>query len=79
VTLDEFIDYYTDLSMSIASDEYFVRMMESAWCCPEDDNDKDVQKSVAHLLKEVKQRVWDLARGGEPALVRKFFNDFDLN
>jgi Ca2+-binding EF-hand superfamily protein len=39
VTLDEFIDYYSDLSMSIASDEYFVGMMESTWCCPENEND----------------------------------------
>lgn len=31
VTLDEFIDYYTDLSMSIPTDDYFVAMMESTW------------------------------------------------
>ena len=27
----EWDDYYTDLSMSTPSDEYFVRMMESTW------------------------------------------------
>lgn len=31
VTMNEFTDYYTDLSMSTPSDEYFVRMMESTW------------------------------------------------
>jgi hypothetical protein len=31
ITKDEFFDYYTDLSMSVPSDEYFVRMMESTW------------------------------------------------
>jgi Ca2+-binding EF-hand superfamily protein len=31
VTMQEFCDYYTDLSMSTPSDEYFVRMMESTW------------------------------------------------
>jgi len=31
VTLDEFTDYYTDVSMSIPSDDYFVQMMESTW------------------------------------------------
>lgn len=31
VTMQEFADYYTDLSMSTPSDEYFVRMMESTW------------------------------------------------
>ena len=31
VTWEEFMDYYTDLSMSTPSDDYFCRMMESAW------------------------------------------------
>ena len=31
ISKEEFIDYYTDLSMSVPSDEYFVRMMESTW------------------------------------------------
>jgi Ca2+-binding EF-hand superfamily protein len=31
ITTKEFTDYYTDLSMSTPSDEYFVRMMESTW------------------------------------------------
>lgn len=31
ITKEEFFDYYTDLSMSVPSDEYFVRMMESTW------------------------------------------------
>jgi Ca2+-binding EF-hand superfamily protein len=31
VSREEFFDYYTDLSMSTPSDEYFVRMMESVW------------------------------------------------
>ena len=31
ITFQEFFDYYTDLSMSVPNDEYFVRMLESAW------------------------------------------------
>jgi len=31
VTKEEWIDYYTDVSASISSDEYFVRMMETTW------------------------------------------------
>ena len=31
VSKAEWVDYYTDLSMSTPSDEYFVRMMESTW------------------------------------------------
>ncbi len=39
ITVQEFFDYYTDLSMSVPNDEYFVRMLESAWQCPENDDD----------------------------------------
>ena len=31
VTKEEFFDYYTDISMNLPSDEYFIRMMESTW------------------------------------------------
>lgn len=31
VTWNEWVDYYSDLSMSTPSEEYFVRMMESTW------------------------------------------------
>ena len=31
ITVQEFFDYYTDLSMSVPNDEYFVRMLESSW------------------------------------------------
>jgi Ca2+-binding EF-hand superfamily protein len=31
ITFAEFIEYYTDLSMSIPTDDYFVGMMESTW------------------------------------------------
>lgn len=31
ISKQEWADYYTDLSMSVPSDEYFVRMMESTW------------------------------------------------
>lgn len=31
LTWEEFYDYYSDLSMSTPSDEYFVKMMEATW------------------------------------------------
>ena len=38
VSWEEFLDYYTDLSMSLSDDLYFVRMMESVWCVGEDED-----------------------------------------
>ena len=78
VTKQEWDDYYTDLSMSTPSDEYFVRMMESTWQVPEEENSAVTQQTVSHLLREVKSRVWELARQN-PQFLQKIFNDFDLN
>jgi len=78
VTKQEWDDYYTDLSMSTPSDEYFVRMMESTWQVPEEENSSVTQQTVSHLLREVKARVWELARQN-PQFLQKIFSDFDLN
>ncbi len=78
VTTEEFFDYYTDLSMSTPSDEYFVRMMESTWQMPEDAGTPAAKQTVQHLIKEVRLRVLELARN-DPNLIKKVFSDFDLN
>ena len=31
ISVEEWNDYYTDLSISLPSDDYFVQMMESTW------------------------------------------------
>jgi len=36
VTWLEFLDYYTDLAMSLPSEDYFVQMIESVWGISED-------------------------------------------
>jgi calcyphosin len=78
VTWAEFMDYYTDLSMNLPSDEYFVRMLEATWQCPEDESDPFAKSTVQMLLKEVRARVLDLSKN-DPKLLRKIHGDFDLN
>lgn len=57
VTWAEFYDYYSDLSMSTPSDEYFVRMMESSWQVPEHEDAEITKQTVKHLHTEVRQRI----------------------
>lgn len=65
--------------MSIPSDEYFVRMMESTWQTPEEDDDAMTKKEVARLCQNVRAGFMQATRGGEDALVKKCFGDFDIN
>ena len=62
VTWEEFYDYYSDLSMSTPSDEYFVKMMESTWQCPENEDSDVTRQTVKMLFTEVKTRIMQLAR-----------------
>ena len=78
VTWNEFYDYYSDLSMSTPSDEYFVKMMESTWQVPENEDSDVTKQTVKMLYSEVKSRILQLAKN-DPNLLRKIFNDFDLN
>ena len=78
VTWNEFYDYYSDLSMSTPSDEYFVRMMESSWQIAENEDAETTKATVKHLHTEVKSRVLQLARN-DPSLLKKIFSAFDLN
>jgi len=45
---------------------------------PEEENSEVTKQTVAHLLREVKARVFELARQN-PQFLKKIFNDFDLN
>lgn len=45
---------------------------------PEEENSAVTKQTVEHLLKEVKSRVFELARQN-PQFLQKIFNDFDLN
>ena len=62
ITWDEWYDHYCDVSMSCPTDDYYVAMMESAWQCPENDDDPEVKATVAHLFTEVKSRLMHLAQ-----------------
>lgn len=79
VSCEDFLAFYSDLSMSIASDEYFVRMLEATWACWEDKEDRDAADGiVARLLKELRERVTQTC-GHDRAALRKIFDDFDIN
>lgn len=44
---------------------------------PEEEDTAATQQTVSHLLREVRERIFALARR-DPNLLRKIFNDFDL-
>jgi len=80
VTKQEWDDYYTDLSMSLPSDEYFVRMMESVWQICEDEDATVSAEQIKHLTKTIRAKLMDFSGGQtEEMVLRNTFREFDLN
>lgn len=50
ISWEEFSDYYTDMAMSIPSDDYFVQMLESTWCIAEDEDSSVSKDRIKHLI-----------------------------
>jgi Ca2+-binding EF-hand superfamily protein len=80
ITKQEWDDYYTDLSMSTPSDEYFVQMMESVWGIAEDETSEANVEYVSELVKLIRQRLLTMSnQSSDEYILRKIFNYFDVN
>lgn len=80
ISKDEWLEYYTDLSVSVPSDDYFVAMMESTWNICEDEDDGEYQSKINHYAEFVHSQLQNLTGGSQDeGLIRKIFEDFDLN
>ena len=80
VTKEEWNSYYSDLSMSCPTQQYFVRMMEQAWCVSEDEESDLYKEQIAHFLSQIRLRLLEMSNSStEEFVLRKIFNDFDTN
>lgn len=81
ITSQEWTDYYTDLSMSIPEDEYFVRMMEAVWGILEDESSTVTKSQIEHLTKTMRHKLLDFSKHSvqDEYVLRSVFRDFDLN
>jgi len=80
VSKEEWSEYYTDLSVSIPSDDYFVQMMESTWNICEDEDDDTYHQKINQYVDYVCSQLQNLTGGStDENLIRKIYEDFDLN
>ena len=80
ITRQEWTDYYSDLSMSLPSDEYFCQMMESVWNICEDETASVNAEQIKHLTKTMRAKLLDFSQGQtEEMVLRNTFREFDAN
>lgn len=80
ITWNEWLDYYTDLSMSLPDDRYFVRMMESVWQMCEDEGSEVTKQQIEMLTKAMRHKLLDFSNNSTEELVlHNIFREFDTN
>jgi len=77
VTKEEFFDYYTDFSMTIPNDDYFVAMIESAWMISEDETSPAFVKTIESIETGLRKKLQDISKKSDTILLKKIFGDFD--
>ena len=80
VTRDMWTDYYTDLSMTVVEDNYFVAMLESIWCVVENAAATVSKQELEHLTKSIRHKLLDMSCGqSDEYVLRTVFREFDVD
>ncbi len=77
VTKAEFFDYYTDLSTTVPSDDYFVALVENTWMISEDETAPAFRSQLEVLEAALKAKLQTVSKKSDSILLKKMFGDFD--
>ena len=77
ITKEEFLDYYSDLSMTIPSDEYFVGLIESVWMITEKDETVSAKDRTEGLIKKMVEKLKTMVEKFDDKTVQKIFKEFN--
>ena len=80
VTKQEWTDYYSDVTMSIESDAYFVGMIELVWKICENCESQSRKDVIKILTVTIRQKLLSFAnKQSEEQVLRTIFSEFDTN
>jgi Ca2+-binding EF-hand superfamily protein len=78
ITKEEFFDYYNDVSMSIACDEYFVEMMQNAWMIMEDETIPLLKEKTNELINTIRLKLQSVTKGNQTEFfLRKLYRQYN--
>ena len=80
VSKKEFFDYYTDLGVSIPSDNYFSELVQNTWDIVEDKESTISVEEIKDIIKTLRYKLIQLSKGSQDEfLLRKLFKEFDIS
>lgn len=80
VSRQEFLDYYTDISMTVTKDDDFVALIERQWSIYEDEDAAVNRAQLEDLIRALRLKLKVITNHSlEEYILKKIFNDFDTN
>lgn len=80
ITKKQFVDFYTDLGVSIPSDNYFSELVQNTWDIVEDKESTISVNEIKDIIKTLRYKLIQLSKGSQDEyLLRKLFKEFDIN
>jgi len=77
ITKEEYMDYYTDISMTIPNDDYFVGVIESVWMISENEGSASFQSELDKLVEAVRESLRKIAQPLDEMILTKFFKELN--
>lgn len=76
----DFVSFYTDLGVSIPSDNFFSELLQNTWQIEEDKESTISVNEIKDIIKTLRYKLIQKAGGSQDEfLLRKLFKEFDLN
>ena len=80
ITYQDFVDYYTDLSMTITKDQDFVKTVENTWSIIEDEDASVYKQQISDLTNALRMKLRVVTNNSlEEFVLRNIFKDLDLD
>lgn len=80
VNLKEFVDHYSEVSMTYTHDDAFVSLVENSWCISEDEGAGVFKQQVEFIIGALRLKLRTMANdSSEEFVLRNIFKDFDLD
>lgn len=80
ITQDEFVNFYTDLSINIPSDQTFASFVSSQWNVELEKESAPTIEEIKAAVKTIRFKLLQKTNGThEEFIFRKIFNEFDVS
>ena len=80
ISRNDFFNYYTDLGVSIPSDNYFSELVQNTWGVQEDKESTISVNEIKDIIRTLRYKLIQRSNNSQDEfLLRKLFRDFDLN